>query len=203
MPRGKESELFEQLLRRRGLDPARGADVEVEILDRYEEDLAVLVLDACGCTRRTMQQGIIHFLSLIMAMRDQVGPVIGEHGAINDWFEVDNVYAMFHSAEQALRCSLRIQAVMARFNTQHLQRDTLSVCIGVGAGTMLRIGDEDVFGSEMNLASKLGEDIAGPKEVLITPQAHLRVRDIITEVRYELRTTHLSGVELKHYRVHY
>jgi class 3 adenylate cyclase len=33
---------------------------------------------------------------------------------------------------------------------------------------MLRIGDQDVFGAEVNAASKLGEDMAEAWEVLVT-----------------------------------
>ncbi len=33
---------------------------------------------------------------------------------------------------------------------------------------MLRIGDEDVFGAEVNAASKLGEDAAKAWEILVT-----------------------------------
>lgn len=33
---------------------------------------------------------------------------------------------------------------------------------------MLRIGDTDVFGAEVNAASKLGEDVARAWEILVT-----------------------------------
>ena len=35
-------------------------------------------------------------------------------------------------------------------------------------GEMLRIGDHDVFGAEVNAASKLGEDMAKAKQILVT-----------------------------------
>ncbi|HOM11234.1 MAG TPA: adenylate/guanylate cyclase domain-containing protein, partial [Spirochaetota bacterium] len=48
------------------------------------------------------------------------------------------------------------------------EEDHIVLCIGLGYGKMLRIGDEDVYGAEVNAASKLGEDTAGPWEVLVT-----------------------------------
>ena len=39
---------------------------------------------------------------------------------------------------------------------------------GVGFGDVLEL-DGDVFGAEVNLASKIGEDLARPGEVLLTP----------------------------------
>lgn len=50
----------------------------------------------------------------------------------------------------------------------------------------------------MNLASKLGEDLAGNGEILLTESAYQEIsdeyrRDIIT------RKSHISGVELSYY----
>jgi class 3 adenylate cyclase len=40
--------------------------------------------------------------------------------------------------------------------------------VGLGFGDMLQIGEEDVFGAEVNAASKLGEDIAKGGDILVT-----------------------------------
>jgi adenylate cyclase len=42
------------------------------------------------------------------------------------------------------------------------------LCVGLGYGEMLRIGDEDVFGAEVNAASKLGEDTAKGWDIMVT-----------------------------------
>ena len=42
------------------------------------------------------------------------------------------------------------------------------LCVGIGHGRVLKIGDSDVFGHEVNLASKLGEDTAKGHEILVT-----------------------------------
>ena len=52
------------------------------------------------------------------------------------------------------------------------------LCIGLGFGRVLRIGDADVFGAEVNAASKLGEDIAKAHEILVTKA----VRDAATSI---------------------
>ena len=46
-----------------------------------------------------------------------------------------------------------------------------SFCVGIGFGQILRIGDHDVFGREVNAASKLGEDTAKANEILVTKSA--------------------------------
>jgi len=42
------------------------------------------------------------------------------------------------------------------------------LCVGLGCGEVLRIGDRDVFGAEVNAAAKLGEDTAKAHEILVT-----------------------------------
>ena len=44
----------------------------------------------------------------------------------------------------------------------------LLLCLGVGFGRVLRVGDADVFGPEVNAAAKLGENTAQAGEILIT-----------------------------------
>ena len=45
------------------------------------------------------------------------------------------------------------------------------LCVGIGYGEMLRIGDADIFGAEVNAACKLGEDVAKSSEILLTGAA--------------------------------
>ncbi len=49
---------------------------------------------------------------------------------------------------------------------------------------MLRIGDDDVFGSEVNAASRLGEDIARTGDILVTRSVRDKAADF-PGVRFE------------------
>lgn len=199
MSRGPESKIFEELLRQRGTSAEGNPAVEQQIDLRFTDHCAVMILDSSGFTRVTKEHGIIHFLSLVIAMRDIVEPLCDEHDAIAHWAEADNVYAIFKTARDALRCALKIQTVVPARNAARRETDRLPVCIGLGAGRMLRIGGENIYGHEMNLASKLGEDIADPDEILITPTMLAEVGDEAPEV--ERLEQHISGVDLVYYRV--
>jgi len=201
MGRGGESLAFEELLRRRGTSAAGNAEVEREILARYQDDCAVLVLDSSGFTRVTQRHGVIHFLALVVAVRDVVGPVLEEHDALAWWAEADNVYAVFPTARLAVAAALVAQERVGVANASRPRDERLAVCIGVGAGRLLRIGAEDVFGDEMNLAAKLGEDTAGPGEVLVTEAAWERVRDELDGVEAEPCSTRVGGIDLPYQRL--
>ena len=70
--------------------------------------------------------------------------------------------------------------------------------IGIGYGDLLVIGDEDLFGTEMNLASKLGEDLACAGEILLSPAAH----DALPSDRYRCEQVDviISGLEVRCHR---
>jgi adenylate cyclase len=74
------------------------------------------------------------------------------------------------------------------------------ILAGIGFGTVLAIGEDDVYGDEMNLASKLGEDLARPEEVLLTPAAHAALAGTDTFTFQEVGVT-ISGLESPAYRL--
>ena len=61
-----------------------------------------------------------------------------------------------------------MQEILIEYNRDKPEEEKILLCIGLGFGTMLRIGDADVFGAEVNAASKLGEDTAEAWEILVT-----------------------------------
>lgn len=204
MEHGEETRNFENLLRKRGTDPSGNPAVEQKIEDRYRGLRAVLVLDSSGFTRITQEHGIIHFLSLVVAMRDIAQPLFERHGANMHWPEADNLYAVFPSAGQAVACAISLQQDVLKANTGRPQASRLNVCIGIGSGSLLCIGEENVYGDEMNVASKLGEDVAEPGEILMTQGAHGEAADVLKqhpELETNPREIQVSGVTIPYFAI--
>ena len=205
MKTGPEMKHFEALLRRRGFGAVPDLLAEREILERYQDDCAVLVLDCSGFTRITQSKGIIHFLSLVVAMRDLVKPLFPAHDALAWWHEADNLFAIFPTAWQALRAALAAQRAMQEANLVREPYSRLDVCIGLGSGKLLRIGTEDIYGDQMNLACKLGEDVAHGREILITDDFYVEVKDReeFQLLRFVPKQIRASDVEIRYYSVEY
>src|SRR5919199_1182131 len=70
---------------------------------------------------------------------------------------------------------------------------------GIGYGEVLIVEDEDLFGSEVNLASKLGEDLAERGEILLTESAFAEVEAERREC--EEVNMSISGLQLRVHRV--
>jgi len=124
--------------------------------------------DLSGFSRNVAEFGIIHFLQVIQESQRLLIPVIEAHDGILLKIEGDSFMVIFRKPERALAAAREMMAVLEEYNVGRLQEEAVLLCLGLGYGDMLRIGDADVFGAEVNAASKLGEDIAQAREILVT-----------------------------------
>lgn len=161
-----------RLLSQRNQLPHSASEVDAAIEAAFVRDVAILVLDMCGFSRITARHGIIHFLAMIHQMEQAARPAIEGNGGDIIKQEADNLFAVFSSAEQALEAALDTLRALQAMNAVLPPERALAVSAGIGYGPTLVIAHEDLFGPEMNCACKLGEDIAGPGEILLTEAAH-------------------------------
>jgi class 3 adenylate cyclase len=158
-----------------------GADVEsidARIWDLFGEDWAVLITDLAGFSRKTAEFGIIHFLQIIHEHRKLLVPVIHEHDGLVVKAEADNLMVLFRQAASAVRCAVAMQRTCQDASERRKPEEKILLCAGIGSGRILRIGDSDIWGAEVNAASKLGEDTAEAHEILLTRSARLAAGDV-------------------------
>ncbi|MBD0335252.1 MAG: adenylate/guanylate cyclase domain-containing protein [Cyanobacteria bacterium Co-bin13] len=184
-------ETFEALLRQRQIDPEQAAAIDAQIETLFSQELAVMVMDMAGFSQLTAEAGIIPSLSRIYQVRSLTVPLIEAAGGRVLKLEADNVYAVFSNPEQALTTMQRVLG--------QLQAKGLHASIGIGFGEVLVVGERDVFGHEMNLASKLGEDIAADDEILLTAAAFAALAT--PPAGAEPLHAEVSGLRLQLYRV--
>ena len=164
-----------------------GADkkaIDQRIWDLFGERWAVMFTDLSGFSRHVAEFGICHFLQVIHESQRLLVPVIEEHDGILLKREGDSMLVAFRNPTKALACSVAMQGVLKRYNHRRRASEKVLLCVGLGYGDVLRIGDDDVFGAEVNAASKLGEDIAGAGEILVTSSLHEAVGKV-KGVRFE------------------
>ena len=193
-----EKILFDYLreLVTQGIDPK---DREAEIWTDYGQEVAVFVLDSVGFSRTTESDGIVHFLSKMMQMRELVIPIYEEFKPIHHRLAGDNIFAAFDSADAAINAAIEVQQKLAASGLMLVDDEPFQACIGIGYGQLLFSQTlEGYFGDEMNLASKLGEDIATGGEILITKRAWNHARDQ-KERRVSKRQLQIAGVSIDYY----
>jgi adenylate cyclase len=164
---GSEGRL-ERLIEERLQPGADKTRIDQRIWDLFGERWAVMYTDLSGFSRRVAEFGIIHFLQTIYESFQLYGPVIDEHGGILLKIEGDSLLTIFRNVDEAIKCAIEMQHATARHNESRSAAERVLLCVGIGYGDVLRLGDKDVFGAEVNAASKLGEDTARAADIMVT-----------------------------------
>jgi adenylate cyclase len=181
-----------------------GADLEAIdrlIWDLFGEEWAVVFTDLAGFSRQAERFGIIHFLQVIYESKKLLFPVISQFGGFLVKAEGDSFMLLFRGPARAIECVIEMQRVCHKENQRRVEEDRILLCAGVGFGKILRIGEHEVWGKEVNAASKLGEDRAIQYEILAT-DAVRNLCDDMDGIRFEKIADVAAGSRCNH-RIHY
>lgn len=187
-----------RLLDARNEHPESLAAIDAEIWRQFGQTRAVMVLDMCGFSRLTLRYGITHFLAMIRRLGTIVRPLVASAGGVVIKTDADNVFATFDDVPAAFTAARAIQSGLGAANAFLPEDWDLHAGIGIGYGPLIVVGDDDLFGSEMNIASKLGEDLSGRGEIWLSAAARERLGDTpgLAEVTIEL-----SGLLLRAFKL--
>lgn len=163
-----EERFWALIAARRAAAAAERPRIEERIWDLYGEDWSIMFTDLAGFSRRVAAFGIIEFLELILDQRDLLLPIVADHDGVLVKEEADSMLLLFRRPARALACARAMQARCDEVNRGRDPEDELLLCVGLGHGRILKLGDADVYGAEVNAASKLGEDVARAHEILVT-----------------------------------
>lgn len=181
-----------------------GVDVKAldqRIWDLFGEDWAVMFTDLSGFSRRTAEFGIMHFLQIIFEQKKLLLPIVAKHDGLLIKIEADSFLILFKRTAAALRCAIEMQHACQELNRRRKPEEQVLLCLGIGHGRILRIGDVDVYGREVNAASKLGEDTAKADEILVT-DAVRKLDDKIEGMTFEPLDVEVPGSD-RNWRVAY
>jgi class 3 adenylate cyclase len=198
MGAGQDHHELDRLLGEMALHPEARGDYCDEIDRLFGEDAAVMVLDMSGFSRTTQRCGIVEGLLMTWRMRSLAAPLIAERQGRIVKSEADNLYCLFRDVCAAIDASLAIRARMEAENCALGTDQRLYASIGIGYGRVLNIGGADFYGDEVNLTSKLAEDIAGRGEILLTSSALAAAYGDTPQTEQAACT--VSGMELVYFR---
>ncbi len=180
------SERLWKLIAARSEKDADTAAIDRKIWDLFGQRWAVMFTDLSGFSRSVDEFGILHFLQTIYEHKQLLYPVIDDHGGILVKEEGDSLLLLFRGVDSALLCAQEMMAHCERVNARRKPEEHILLCVGIGYGDILRIADEDVWGQEVNAASKLGEDRARPREILLTDAARIALGEAAPAALSEL-----------------
>lgn len=181
-------------------DEAKRQAIDRVLWDEYGREAAVLVLDMSGFSQLTHRFGLVHYLSMVRRMQLTADPIVRGCGGTPVKFEADNCFAMFPTVDDAIACAFALNAAFDAANVATPDELDIRVAIGIDHGRILLVDGNDFFGHPVNRASKLGEDLARPGEVLVAAEAMAlsRNRDGYTLAAHTFAT---SGLRFDAYAV--
>jgi adenylate cyclase len=179
--------------------PERQTEIIELVEENFGQDKAVLILDLSGFCRTTHQHGIVLTLAIIHKTQKLLKPCIETFGGHLIKTEADNLYCLFDTVFDAVKASREMQNLLPEINREISGVCDVNVSIGIGYGHILSIENKDLFGSEVNFASRLGEDIAGRGEILLTENALAQLRK--TGLPIAAESIELSGISLRYHPI--
>lgn len=159
---------LDKLMEERLKPGANTEKIDAQIWDLFGEDWAIMFTDLSGFSRNVEKFGIIHFLQIIYESQRLFVPLIDENDGILIKSVGDSLMVIFRKVEKAVDCAIAMQKAAKVYNQDKAAENQILLAIGLGYGRILKIGDADIFGAEVNAASKLGEDIGEAWEILGT-----------------------------------
>ncbi len=169
--------------------------IEKTIWDRFGCERAVLVVDMSGFSRLSQMHGIVHYLSMIYRMQGAARPMVENHGGIVVKFEADNCFAVFPDTLSAVRAAIALNRKLQQDNRAVPDALQIYIACGIDYGEILLIDGADIFGTAMNRASKLGEDIASAGQILVTQDAYATVPEA-TPLTVTPDEFNISGIQI-------
>ena len=161
------------------LEPGANKEaIDQRIWNLFGENWAVMFTDLSGFSRFVAEFGIIHFLQIIYESQRIFSPCIDDHDGVLIKMEGDSMLIIFRQPSNAVKCAIDMQRVAKKYNQDKSDAEKILLCVGIGYGKILTIGEQDVFGAEVNAASKLGEDTARPWEILVTDSVANSIQEI-------------------------
>ena len=150
-------------------------DIQRTLWEHFGERRAVFVMDMSGFSLLSQRHGVVHYLSMVRRMQLTAQPIIERHGGEVVKFEADNCFASFFDVLPAVRAGMAMNAAFFGINLLTPEELDIRVSIGIDFGDILLLNHPDYYGDPVNCASKLGEDVAGPGEILVTDRAFQRI----------------------------
>ena len=188
--------LYQMLDKYIGAGPDELDGIEAEIWNTLGVEKTVLVVDMSGFSRITREEGLVRFMAMVRLMQQTTRPIAERFRGAVLKYEADNLFALFDRVKDAADAAVAMNIAFESTNIVMDPVRDIHICAGVDKGRLLYDDGADAFGDAVNIASKLGEDAAGPGEILISKRAWQDISEL-EDVRAEAREFSISGLTLE------
>lgn len=173
---------------------------ERRLRERFEVERAVLVLDMSQFSLSVQRHGIVFHLCQIRRVQAIALPIVAAWRGELVKCEADNILAVFGLVGDAVGAALAIHAALAAAGSDPVLGAAPTAGIGIDYGRFLLVPGRDAFGDPVNIAHKLGEDVARAAEVLVTDAVRRRLEPSAGYAAEPIALS-ISGLQLDAWRI--
>ena len=138
------------------LDPDEQHRLGKQIMSRYGKTCAVMFTDLSGFSSSVHAHGVVHSLARVYQTQKQFFPLIESRNGQILKSMGDSLLVVFSEPVQAYYCGLEMLKLESELS------------VGLGYGDVIQLDGRDVFGNEVNRASRLAEDIGKGGQLLLS-----------------------------------
>ena len=155
-----------------GDDDETGGGADEATIRHFSQPMGVVITDMSGFTRITRAMGIVHFASLIYAMRALLSRLFEAYGAEVIETEADNFYVAFEDPKAATLAALQIYSLLDEYNQKYnSESDDFHIVLGgIGVayarGLVQDVRTGKMYGRPADEAFWLGEEVCEKEEAL-------------------------------------
>jgi class 3 adenylate cyclase len=196
---GRRTQRLLDYLKRRERAPAsKRPQLDCKTYPSLFRRRAIVFTDTADFTIRTAKDGILHCLMLFERAAAVASRAVAGDGGEIVKMEADSLLIRFDDVNAACRGVAALEQAIRRLSQGRPHNERLAFSYGIGYGDVLDL-EYDLFGLEVNLASKLGEDLARPGEALLTPAAAaaLEPRLLKRVVPYKIVTFEKTAIPIQ------
>lgn len=149
--------------------PDQRKKLDEEIWKEFGTEKTIMFTDLSRFSKITKEHGILHFLSVIRKSHLLHLPVLDRFQGFLIKTIADDLVVAFDRSEDAVSAAVEMQKVSSEYNKTCPEESRIGLKVGIETGRILLLPDTDFFGDAVNIASKLGEDLAESGEILVGP----------------------------------
>jgi len=184
----------------RGRSARNAGRVDALINESCGAELTVVSCDSSGFSRKTHEHGIIEFMDNMVKCHDGLEKIVARHGGVTLSNKADNLMLVFDEPAPAVKCAIEMHRWLKRRNKGLPEHKKYNICVGIHHGPLLRFTD-DAYGPAVNVAFKLGEDVAAKDELLVSGQVNGLIKKLF-RTDYAKHVT-IGGVTFDVFKVKY
>jgi len=173
----------------------RREDIALELWKRFGTTATVLIVDMSGYSKSIRQFGVVHYLSMIHRLQLTLQPIVENYGGSIVKFEADNADARFDCPGNAIQACIALNLALDSANILTPSELDVHVSCGIDHGECLIPDNSHFYGKPVIHASKLGEDLGMPGQILVTKRA-MELVPASLGIRDDLMNVEIAGVSV-------